>query len=219
MSYIAPAINALLDAMEDSNSTDYDIDKLRRLCLDAERVLRNLFAVDRQNPILGNPYIGLVDFFDLALKARLARPRNWNEEGFPWTYRGVIHSLPQKHILSVPVYLRRSRGTACAVDTLSTFREAWDIFSGGALSAITDWRNIIVAGGSVLACLTASLSNQSRSLSRGELYTKFQSFLYKSSDIDLFLWGMSEEQVNNLLYAKCIPNSQFTFFSGEKKNE
>ena len=49
-----------------------------------------------------------------------------------------------------------------------------------------DWSNVFVAGGSVLSALTQDLGQQSATGDSG----------FRTSDIDLFLYGLSEEEAN-----------------------
>lgn len=203
MSNISNTINRLLSALEATPADAFTaeeaaangnaLDDLLKSCLQAEQVLRQLFALDRDNPILRDLYAGMFDAFDLPAEGRLARPRNWNEDNYVWNWNGDQHILPKKYLLAIDRRLRRIRGAPAMVDDLASFREAFEVFSGGALSAITDWNNIIIAGGSVLACLTTLLNNRSRS--RTKLADIFHAEPYKNSDIDLFLWGLTEEQV------------------------
>jgi len=56
-----------------------------------------------------------------------------------------------------------------------------------------DWSNIVVAGGAVLACIK---STNSKDMNRMERMQIFQSEVYAGSDIDLFLYGLSTEEVS-----------------------
>jgi hypothetical protein len=62
----------------------------------------------------------------------------------------------------------------------------------GSLSQL-DWSNVVVAGGSVLACLLP--------VPKGYLSSKralrkwFHTTAYPASDVDLFVWGLGPEQV------------------------
>jgi len=65
--------------------------------------------------------------------------------------------------------------------SLSRFKRNFRTFTGGALDGLTDssdWANIVVAGGSVLASLEGSSDRDG----------------YANADVDIFLYGMSDEQ-------------------------
>lgn len=189
MSDITLAINGFVEAvrLESPLLPAPKTDSFLKSCLAGEYALRCYFATDPENVIIKNPYIGIFDLFDLPPEARLARPRPENlDSDVVWRN----HRLASQHILSIQPHLRRTPGSPCVVENLTSFRRAWDVFTGGALSAVQNWDNIIVAGGSVLACLTYFSDDSPKHLNR-----VFQSRAYKHSDIDLFLWGMTEDEV------------------------
>ncbi|EGG20107.1 poly(ADP-ribosyl)transferase [Cavenderia fasciculata] len=62
------------------------------------------------------------------------------------------------------------------VPSLSKFNENWKKFSNNAFDSTFDWNNLVVAGGAILGC---TLSN-----SQG----------FDSSDIDIFLYGLTEQE-------------------------
>lgn len=217
MSTLPLAINNYMKALERGV---VDVEDHLQACLAGEYILRGLFATNPFHPIVLNPYMGVYDMFDVPTQARLARPRNWDEpepRRFILEHEGRNYDFPQKHILAVQPHLRRIPGTPCIVNDLSAFRAAWDIFSGGALSSIRNWDNILVAGGSVLACLSSFPSNPSRK----ELFYIYQSPSYRQSDIDLFLWGMSEDQVYTFMLclssSTCSPTSFFHVYRQRSK--
>ncbi|KAI5121628.1 hypothetical protein M0805_001157 [Coniferiporia weirii] len=149
-----------------------------------ESELRRLYAQDRQNTRLANPYIGLVSLFDAPDSAgiRSTRPRVIQTED----------DRIAKHLFPLPDDRRRKDGELCVVETLDEFRKNWAIFTEGALSQLTDWNNVIAAGGSVLGCLLPI--SQANKESRRTMRKYFHSSAYPTSDIDLFLWGLNPEQ-------------------------
>jgi hypothetical protein len=56
-----------------------------------------------------------------------------------------------------------------------------------------DWSNVVVAGGSVLACLLPVPETYKES--KRTLRKWFHSEAYPTSDVDLFLWGLTAEEV------------------------
>ena len=161
------------------------LDNILTPALQAEEQLRTLFAVrskDQLDPqILSDPFIGLVDLFAIDPSTLLTRERNVQGSNFDAHF---IFPLDGKH--------RRHDGVPSTVDTLQQFYQNWHMFSFGSLSKLTNWSNIIVAGGSVLACLSPGFP-----VPKGkDLMDVYQSDTYRISDIDVFLWGLSAEQVS-----------------------
>lgn len=152
--------------------------------IEIETQLRNLFAQDRSNQRLSDPYVNLVSIYDAPESANIrttfARDIK-NEE-----------DRDAKYIFSLPDDRRRKNGTPCVVETIDQFRKNWSIFTEGSLSQLTDWNNVVAAGGSVLACMLP-LSNENGA-SRRTIRKFYHSTGYPTSDIDLFIWGLNAEQ-------------------------
>ena len=107
--------------------------------------LRRFFAQDRNNARLSNPYVGLVSLFEAP-----------EESGIRSTRARVVkdeEDLAAKYIFPVPDNKRRKDFEPCVVDSFEEFQRNWSIFTEGSLVQLTDWNNVIAAGGSVLACL------------------------------------------------------------------
>lgn len=81
--------------------------------LDEETELRKLFATDRQNGVLANPHVGLVDVFDAPDSIRTTRPR---------VVQGK-EDLSAKHVMPLSVENRRKEGTPSMVVDLEEFRK------------------------------------------------------------------------------------------------
>jgi hypothetical protein len=77
---------------------------------------------------------------------------------------------------------------------LSDFKKNWDVFTEGSLSRL-DWNNVVAAGGAVLACLL-SFPEAARG-SRRNMRKHYHAAAYPSSNIDLFLWGLSLDEVRH----------------------
>jgi hypothetical protein len=83
-----------------------------------------------------------------------------------------------------------------SVATLKDFRDQFlQYFCEGLLREI-DWSNIIVAGGSVVGCCQKIPSKYSSMFQRRKY---LHDELFSGSDIDLFIWGLNEEQANKKL--------------------
>lgn len=151
--------------------------------LDDEAELRRLFATDKDNARLQNPYVGLVDVFDAppdSIFTARAREVKDDEDRFA------------KYVMPLSPEQRRKEGDSCIVSDPDTFRKNWAIFSEGSLSQLLDWNNVVVAGGSVLACLTPLPTTATASKRATRKF--YHSNAYPTSDVDMFLWGMTPEQ-------------------------
>ncbi|GLB33192.1 putative ankyrin repeats (3 copies) containing protein [Lyophyllum shimeji] len=158
------------------------LDEALRPSLDDEAELRKLFATDKTNTRLNDPFVGLVDVFDAPADIRVTRARVVKDE----------QDLNSKHVMPLSEANRRAEGSPSMVSDLEEFQKNWSIFTEGSLSQLSDWNNVVAAGGSVLACLTP-LSDANKESKRATR-KHYHSVAYPSSDIDLFLWGMNAEQ-------------------------
>ncbi|KAH9483205.1 hypothetical protein JR316_0005309 [Psilocybe cubensis] len=150
--------------------------------LDDEAELRKLFATDKKNARLANPYVGLVDVFDAPATIRTTRARVVNDK----------EDLSAKYVMPVADENRREEGTPSTVADLEEFKKNWAIFTEGSLSQLINWNNVVAAGGSVLACLTPL--HESDKTSKRAIRKYYHSNAYPTSDVDLFLWGLNPEQ-------------------------
>lgn len=193
MANITSAVDTFLEelsALPDDGGHDR-VYEILQPALDAERQLRVVFAAE-SIPTDITPYIGLINVFTIPPNARRAHPRPLNtvEIGYEFDNR-VAYVFPEQYLLPLHPFLRRPQGTPALVGSLQQFHNNWKIFTHNALSTITDWNNVVAAGGLVLACLSPLLP-QSSNVATNDF---FQSNAYSDSDIDLFIWGLSPEQV------------------------
>lgn len=170
----------LLTPQADSGAMDRILDP----CLQAEERLRQAFALQRNDPRLLDPFVGITHIFQLPLALRSIRSRY----GLTLT---ANRDWDKTHIFPLSPELRLPYGAASTVDTLDTFRANFEIFSSNVLSHI-DWSHVVVAGGAVLACLMPPPQGIVDDERLGEYYHETS---YARSDIDLFLYGLSETEV------------------------
>lgn len=151
-------------------------------CLDDEAQLRKLFATDRGNARLKDLHVGLIDVFDAPPDIRTTRARVvLNDE-----------DLSAKYVMPIPAERRRKEGEPAMVASLEEFKKNWAIFTEGSLSLLTDWSNVVAAGGSVLACLTPV--PEAAKASKRAMRKHFHNQAFPTSDVDLFLYGLTPEQ-------------------------
>lgn len=168
------------------------IDAILEPVILAEKELRVLLVQQPTHPSLLDPFVGLMDVFSIPKEALRTRPRSYTAAKAGYILqRDFVCLFPPQHILELDPTMRRAPGSQCFVNDIGVFRRNWDIFTHHAFTAISDWSNIVVAGGSVLACLTTF----PRNMTNIELNEFYHSSAYNESDIDVFLYGLSEDQV------------------------
>ncbi|KAJ6544391.1 hypothetical protein B0H19DRAFT_1170529 [Mycena capillaripes] len=158
------------------------LDPILKPSLEDETQLRRLFATDKAHARLSNPYVGLVDVFDAPADIRTTRARVVKDET----------DLSAQYVMPLSELNRREEGTPSMVPDLDEFKKNWGVFSEGSLSQLFDWNNVVAAGGSILACLTP-LSEEAK-VSKRSMRKYYHSVAYPTSDVDLFLWGLTPEQ-------------------------
>ena len=151
----------------------------------SETNLRKIFATDRTNELIKDPYIGLVNIFDApdAIKRIHARDVPDDDDN-PLRFT--------KHVFPLKAKARVASGEYAMTSTLEDFRTSWNVFTEGALSQLTDWTGVVAGGGAVLASLLP-LPAHARGSKRA-IRKYFHGETYSTSDIDLFLYGMTPEQ-------------------------
>lgn len=165
------------------NGPGISLDQALQPSLDDEAELRRLFATDKTNTRLSNPYVGLVDVFDAPVDIRTTRARIVKDD----------EDLTAKYVMPLSETNRWKEGAPSMVSDLGAFMKNWSIFTENSLSQIFDWNNVVAAGGAVLACLSP-LPEQSK-VSKRAIRKYYHSAAYPTSDVDLFLWGLTLEQV------------------------
>lgn len=147
-----------------------------------EAKLRRLFATDRSNEALSNDFAGLIDVFGAHEAIRRTQARDIRDPA----------KLDEHYVFPLKEGQRHSTGQPAIVPDIDQFRTTWSIFSEGSLSQLIDWSNVVVAGGSVLACLLP-LPEHAQGSKRA-IRKHFHEVAYSSSDIDMFIYGLTPEQ-------------------------
>jgi len=164
------------------------LDEALQPSLDDEAELRRLFATDTKNTRLNDPHVGLVDVFDAPADIRTTRARVVQNE----------FDLSEKYLMPLTETGRRKESTPAMASSLEEFNQNWSIFSEGSLSLL-DWNNVVAAGGSVLACLLP-VPDASKA-SKRTLRKYFHANAFPTSDVDLFLYGLTPEQAEAKIIA------------------
>lgn len=175
-----------LDSVLDGGGAN--LDDVLQPYLKVEQGLRKLFAQDKANTQLNNPHVGLIDVFGPQTEAiRKAYPRVVDSSNG--------EELSRRYIMPLKDFQRRRRDEPSMVADIDEFKMNWSIFTEGSLSQLFDWSNVVAAGGGVLSALLP-LSEENKKSKRA-IRKHYHSVAYPSSDIDLFLWGLTPEQVSS----------------------
>ncbi|KDQ19312.1 hypothetical protein BOTBODRAFT_142912 [Botryobasidium botryosum FD-172 SS1] len=158
--------------------------------LEDEAALRRLFATDRANARLDDAYVGLVDIFgDGTDVIKRTRARVVRDE----------EDLSAQYIMALDDKRRREEGAPAIAESFADFKYNWDVFTEGSLANLVDWNNVVAAGGSVLAALLPLPDHAKES--KRTLRKYYHQEAYPSSDVDLFLWGLTPEQAEKKVIA------------------
>ncbi|KAJ2917238.1 hypothetical protein MD484_g3165, partial [Candolleomyces efflorescens] len=149
-----------------------DLNPLLSSATESEAELRRLFVADRNNPLLDNAHLGLVNVYDAPESIRKTRARVWDTE----------EDLQSKFLF--PLLRRRAEGMPTMANHLNQFKLNFADFTQNVLSGIT-WDNIVVAGGCVTACLSPTYQ-------AGHRPSQWSKYIH--SDVDIFLYGLNPEQ-------------------------
>ncbi|KAJ3508217.1 hypothetical protein NLJ89_g5876 [Agrocybe chaxingu] len=171
-----------------------DLDRILKPSLAAEAHLRLAFAAERDvsDPRLEDPHIGLLSLYDAPASLRIIRarsdpPNQYNPGRMGFQFRPPCHTVDDGYLFPLDPKYRRQSGDPAVAPDLTEFLCNWEAFTTNSLRYM-NWDNVVVAGGSVTACLLpynpAFLNN------RGESFSTH----YPKADVDLFLWGLNEEQ-------------------------
>jgi hypothetical protein len=169
------------------------LDDVLQPSLDDEAELRKLFATDKGNPRLKDIHVGLVDVFAAPSDIRTTRARVIKDDA----------DKDAQHVMVLPSSLRREEGSPAMVENFEVFKKNWSVFTENSLSQLVDWSNVIAAGGSVQACLMPL--PKAATGSKRAMRKYYHDKAFPSSDVDLFLYGLTVEEV-------CSFSSAINFF-------
>ncbi|ODA83814.1 hypothetical protein RJ55_02330 [Drechmeria coniospora] len=147
-----------------------------------EACLRAMFAQDRKNPVLDDPYINVVPLFTDNTKDITTRARDLSQES---------DEEQARYIMALPDDKRRLHGSPATVADISAFQHNFNVFSESSLVEM-DWSNVVAAGSSVVNCLLPvpdEFTGSKRKL-REYYHEKF----CPASDVDLFLYGLTHDE-------------------------
>lgn len=97
----------------------------------------------------------------------------------------------QQYIMALPDDQRRSGGSPAVVNSIKEFQRNFNVFTEFSLVGL-DWNNVVAAGSSVVNCLLPV--PEQYNVSKRTLREFFHEKFCPASDVDLFLYGLTEEE-------------------------
>jgi hypothetical protein len=147
-----------------------------------EAQLRQMYAQEPDHEALKDPYANVLPLFTGATPGIKIQARNLEAES---------EEQKAKYIMPLPDHVRRAHGSPATVQSLKEFQRNFTIFSESSLVDL-DWNNVVAAGSSVVNCLmpVPKEYDASKRTLREFYHEKF----CPASDVDLFLYGLTEEE-------------------------
>lgn len=145
-----------------------------------EARLRQIYAQEPTHPcILQNHLVPVYQDgkSDLTIKARDLSAEDKNEQ--------------EKYLLPLSESKRRKQGSRAVTATLKEFKKNFSLFSEASLADL-NWDNVVAAGSSVVTALLPVDAPHNES--KRALRSYYHETLAPASDVDLFIYGLDEEQ-------------------------
>lgn len=147
-----------------------------------EAALRQAYAQDPDAEILKDSNINVLPLFtedtaNIKVRARSLETEPEDEKA--------------RYIMPLPKNVRRANNSPAVVTSFNEFQRNFKVFSESSLSEL-NWDNVVAAGSSVVNCLlpVPEENNRTKRSLREFYHEKF----CPASDVDLFLYGLTEEQ-------------------------
>ena len=159
--------------------------------------LREVFAQQPQHPALDDNLVNVVPIYDGAQDCMRVHAREESKE---------TNDQQSKYMMPLKSIDRKPQDSPAVVSSLQEFQSNFSIFSEASLSEL-DWRNVVAAGSSVVTSLLPVPSEfaESKRTKREWYHEK----VARASDVDLFLYGLTEEQAVEKIkqIERCIRDS------------
>ena len=165
-----------------------------------EARLRQLYAQSPNHELVREPHANVLPLFGSDTPSIKARARDLDSES---------REEQEKYIMALPEDKRRPTGSPAVVENLREFRDNFAVFSESSLADL-DWSNVVAAGSSVVNCLLP-IPQEFKSCKK-TLRQYFHEKFCPASDIDLFLYGLTEEEaIDKIKHIEtCIRDSILT---------
>ncbi|PVI06470.1 ankyrin [Periconia macrospinosa] len=150
-----------------------------------DATLREVFAQEPDHPALTDGHLNIVPVFnglEKQLKIRARDPASQSQEE------------NDRYVMPLFDADRRPDGSPAIVESLDEFKNNFAIFCEQSLVDL-DWSNVVAAGSSVVTSLLPVPEKYKNS--KKALRQYYHELLAPASDVDLFLYGLSEEDAIN----------------------
>jgi len=194
-----------LSRIADLPKGNVSLDGILQSSLDDEVELRKLFATDKENARLEDIHVGLVDIFAAPSDIKTTRARVVTSD----------FDRDAQHVMPLSDAQRRKEGSPAMVDNLEAFKKNWSIFTENSLSQLSDWNNVIAAGGSVQACLMPL--PKAAAANKRAMRKYYHEKAFPSSDVDLFLYGLTRQEVRRTPYCDPFLLRPYCIVKAERK--
>lgn len=108
-----------------------------------EAQLREMYAQERDNLVLDDPYVNVLPLFTEDTSDIKTRARDLENE---------TQEEKDRYIMALPSEKRRPHGSPAVVSSLKEFKHNFSVFSESSLVEM-DWSNVVAAGSSVVNTL------------------------------------------------------------------
>ena len=147
-----------------------------------EAQLRQLYAQEPHHELLKDPHVNVLPLFTEVTPGLRVQARDLASES---------EVEKSRYIMPLPDYVRRPDGSPATAKSLAEFRRNFNVFSESSLTEL-DWSNVVAAGSSVINCLLPV--PEEYAASKRTLREYYHEKLSPASDVDLFLYGLTEEE-------------------------
>lgn len=148
-----------------------------------DAVLRKIYAQQPSHSAVADDLVNVVPVFDDSGSADIrVRARDMSSES---------DEVKERYLLPLKDEDRRPNGSPAVVTSFKEFQRNFNIFCESSLSDM-DWSNVVAAGSAVATSLLPVPKEHANS-KRGLRHFYHQKFA-PASDVDLFLYGLTEEQ-------------------------
>ncbi|KFZ12569.1 hypothetical protein V501_04148 [Pseudogymnoascus sp. VKM F-4519 (FW-2642)] len=165
-----------------SNAKDTPVPELLEPYHAYEAELRKFYAQQPDDPVLKDGHINMVPIFAGQESSLKVRARKLDAE---------TDAEKEKYIMGLSKADRKPDGSPAVVTSLKEFQSNFNLFSESSLSEL-DWSNVVAAGSSVTTALLPVPEKWSGS--KKSLREYYHDRLAPASDVDLFLYGLNEEE-------------------------
>ena len=147
--------------------------------LSKDSYFRELFETSPDHPLLSEKYLNMFKIYE-------------NEDIWKVTKSAADDLDTSVYVMPLGKDKRKKEGeSAITLGGVEAFKENWNLFTEKSLEGL-DWSNLIVSGGSILACLLPIPEKFCKNVHKiRNYYNSKTSFV--SSDIDMYIYGLDEE--------------------------